>query len=261
MNPAELQRMARDAVQSAGITGESGIAVHEGFASSRANTLEDAFGDVIPGASLLLNGARRVVLVTDQNVYLFKGRRFDRLGPRLGVYRVDPSVMSFDGKKLTFPDGQIVYLTPLQANQLAAAANVDMSVDIAKEMLRRAGITDETALTVQRATCPKPSKNSIGSRIFDVTLGGGELDFRDASEHRIVLVTDRSVYIYEGSEPAKAGQPLHHYPAGPGVPSRDHATVTFPNGEAFTFSSSRDAQLVIDAAAHAQTRTTHGPAF
>jgi hypothetical protein len=258
MNRTELQRMARAAVQSAGITGESGIAVHEGFASSRANNLDDALGDVIPGVSLLLNGARRIVLVTDQNVYLFKGRRFDRLGPRLGAYRVDAGVMSFDGKKLTFPDGQIVHLTPLQASQLAAAANVDTSVDMAKEMLERAGIADETALTLQRATCPKPSKNTVGSRVFDVTLGGGELDFRDASEHRMVLVTNRNVYIYEGREPAKAGQPLHHYPAGPGVLSRDNATVTFPNGDALMFSSSRDAQLVTDAATHTQART-HSP--
>ena len=43
-----------------------------------------------------------------------------------------------------------------------------------------------------------PQKPSLGDKVFDATLGGGELDFRTTTSSRILLVTDRNVYLFEG---------------------------------------------------------------
>jgi hypothetical protein len=120
-----MPRKAAQTAKSAGISGERGVAVVEGMASARAGAFDDTLGDLIPGVSLLVNRARRIVLVTDQNVYLFHGPRYDRPGARLGSYPLKHEVMSFDGKKLSFPDDQVVHMTRFQAEILANAAGID----------------------------------------------------------------------------------------------------------------------------------------
>ena len=248
MSRDETQQKADTTVKRAGIVGERGIAVHEGFGSSRASTFDEAVGDVIPGASLFVTRARRIVLVTDKNVVVFQGRRFDRPGARLGIYPIDPRVMSFDGEKLSFADGQVVYLTAFQASELAHAAGVDVYTSTAEKMAERLGISRERGLTVARGTCPKPPKTSVGTRAFDVVLGGGELDLRETSEYRIVLVTEQNIYMFEGSRLSQPGQLLNTYPVGVGVLSRDNARVAFPDGKLVTFSTAQDAQRVTAAA-------------
>jgi hypothetical protein len=118
----DLQRKASETVQRAGIDGERGVAVHEGFATRGALSFDDTVGMTIPGASLLVGGSRRIILVTDRNVHLFQGRRFDKPRSRLGCYPLTSTVMSFDGERVALPDGQVVYLTAFQARSLAIAA-------------------------------------------------------------------------------------------------------------------------------------------
>jgi hypothetical protein len=249
MSTNEMEQKAAETVRRSGITGERGLAVTVGFASSGTATLEDVLGDVIPGVSVLIGGASRVVLVTERNVYLFKGRRFDRPGALLGSYQIEPGVMSFDGKKVSFPDGQVVYLSDFQGRTLAHAAAVDVHSRSAEEVLKGAGISDERAITVEKGSVPKVTEATAGSRIFDATLGGGELDFRTTSEGRIVLVTDRHVYIFAGSQFSKPGTLLGRYKVGHEVLSRNNQFVTFPSGEVVDFAGVSEAKRVTDAVA------------
>jgi hypothetical protein len=243
-----MREKADSTVDRAGIVGERGIAVHEGFGSSRANTFDETVGDVIPGASLLVSRARRIVLVTDKNVRVFQGRRFDRPGARLATYEIDPRVMSFNGERLVFSDGQVVYLTTSQARDLAHAAGVDVYAGTAEDMAEGLGIARNSGLTVACGTCPKPPKTSVRTRAFDVVLGGGELDLRETAEYRIVLVTGENIYVYEGRRLSQPGQLLDTYRVGVGVLSRDDASVAFPDGKVVAFPTAQDAQRVTAAA-------------
>src|SRR5437588_5409773 len=99
-------------------------------------------------------GKRRIVLVTDQNVYLFQGPRFDRPKTQLGKISVGPDVLPYDGAKLTFPDGQIVYLTQYQADVLADASGQDVYSGIAEELATKIGISGESPVTAAWGTDP-----------------------------------------------------------------------------------------------------------
>jgi hypothetical protein len=249
MSANELRQKANETVGQAGIAGERGLAVQVGFKSSSAGTFDDVLGDVIPGASMLVNGARRVVLVTDRNVHLFRGPRYDRPRERLGTWGTGPTAMSFDGKKVTFPDGQTVYLSQLQAQTLMDAAGLDTYAGAAEEVLARAGISGERGVLVERGTVPKAPTTSVGGRVFDVTLGGGELDFRQTSEHRIVLVTNVSVHLFEDRGLLQPGAVLGTYAVGAGVVSRDNARLTFHDGQFIDCEGVGEASRVADAAA------------
>jgi hypothetical protein len=243
---------AAEAAKHAGIVDERARAAEEGFASSRARDFEDLLGDTIPGASMLVGGSRRVVLVTDQNVYLFKGRR-DQIGARLGVYPIAPGVMSFDGRKLAFSDGQCVYLSSYQAQVLESAARVDAKQGTAEALLERAGITGERAVTVAAGSVPKAPRKTAAGRMLDSALSTGDYDvLRETTEGRIVLVTDRRVHIFAGSQLAEPGSLLNRYEVGRGAVLRRGCEVTFPNGEVITFRFEDDARRVTAAANGAQ---------
>jgi hypothetical protein len=125
MSREDSKQKATATLRVAGIEDEQAVMVQEGFSSQGARTFDDTVGITIPGASLLIGGSQRVVLLTDHAVHLFQGRRHDRPGRRLASCPLTPTVMSFDGEKVSFPDGQLVYMTSFQAQSLARAASVD----------------------------------------------------------------------------------------------------------------------------------------
>jgi hypothetical protein len=118
----EIRRRAGETIRAAGLH-ETGLAVVEGFATPGARTFDNTLGDVIPGAAALVNRHRRIVLVTDRNVYVFQGARHDRPGQRLATYPLGSDAFSYDGQRLRFRDGEIVFVTRFQAESLSAAAH------------------------------------------------------------------------------------------------------------------------------------------
>src|SRR4051812_29253629 len=103
MRTNEMKQRATETVRRARLSGELGIAVHEGYASSRAEGIEETLGDVVPGVSVLAGrAAGRIVLVTDQQVHIFEGPRFDRPKRRIASHPRGPEVLRFDGQKLAF---------------------------------------------------------------------------------------------------------------------------------------------------------------
>src|SRR5579875_3054076 len=107
-----LRRMAERMVRRAGIEGESGVAVSFGFSSLMAAVIISIL-DELPyvglAASLLTFPLHRFALVTDQHVYIFRGRPFHRPGEVLGRYPLGPGTVSRKRGKLTFSDGQVVW--------------------------------------------------------------------------------------------------------------------------------------------------------
>jgi hypothetical protein len=73
---------------------------------------------------------------------------------------------------------------------------IDFGVSAAEAVMKAAAISGEGALAAERGDSPKSA--TTGSRILDATIGGGDLEFREASEPRIVLVTDQHIYVFEG---------------------------------------------------------------
>lgn len=253
MNREEMQSKAAETLKAAGIDGERGIAVQEGFGSRGARNFDDTVGITIPGASLLIRSAQRVVLVTDKSIYIFQGRRFDRLGVLLGSYPIAPAVMSFDGERATFPDGQTVYMTAFQARTLASAAAIDHFAGTAEMLLKRAGISGERAVTAEAGIDPSTSKKTVRTRVADVVVG----DIDDAvlgtgfkeSEGRIVLVTDRNVHVFEGQKIGEPGPLLASFPVGPGtLRLGDDRTIVLPDGQVVEFKGVTDFQRLVDAA-------------
>ena len=248
---------ADETLKRADIHGEHGLAVEEGLATSRAQSFDDTAGDIVPGAGMLVNRARRIVVVTDQHVHLLQGRRYDRPRERVGTYDVGPHVMTFDGEKLTFPDGQVVYLSRFQAETLVHAAGGDLYAGLADLVIQRAGISGGRGITVERGTVPKNRKHTVGSQVLDVTLGGSDLDLRQLSEHRMVLVTDAHVYVLEARSLYEPGPVLASYPVGPGVLSMgpgDESFVhrlTFQDGQFVDILRSEDARRIATAATRA----------
>lgn len=108
--------MAIRMVRRAGISGEEGVTVSFGFHSLAAAIIISIL-DEIPFIGLVSTlatfGLHRIVLVTDQNIYVFRARPFHRPGEVLGKYPVGPGAVSRVRGKLTFPDGLIVWHSPL----------------------------------------------------------------------------------------------------------------------------------------------------
>jgi len=120
--------MAQRMVRRAGITGEDGVAVSFGFKSLAAAVLISVLEE-LPylglAATLLTFPLHRFVLVTDRNVYVFKGRPFHQPGETLGKYPRGPGIVSRVRGKLTFSDGTVVWHSPLiswRAKAVAEAA-------------------------------------------------------------------------------------------------------------------------------------------
>jgi hypothetical protein len=123
-----LQRMAARMAQRAGIDGEQPVTASFGFSSLPAAIIVSVL-DELPYVGLVLTfvtfGIHRLVLVTDQNTYVFRGRPFHRPGAVLATVPVGPGSVTRTRGKLTFADGTIVWHSPLlggRAKRVAAAA-------------------------------------------------------------------------------------------------------------------------------------------
>jgi hypothetical protein len=116
MGKRGLKRMAQRMVKRAGIEGEEGVTISFGFSSLVAAMIV-GFLEEIPYVGLLLTfvtfSVHRYALVTDKNVYLIQGRPFHRPGPILGKWPVGPDTVTRVRGKLTFPDGQVAWHSPL----------------------------------------------------------------------------------------------------------------------------------------------------
>jgi hypothetical protein len=231
-------------VAAAGLTGETGRSVHVGMATQRAQSLDDTLGDVIPGFSSFLGGARRIVLVTDRGVHLFRGRRFDRPEGLLGSYKLGEDKLVFDGAKLSFPDGKVVFMTAYQAGEIMRHAAVDNRENLAAELVRRLGITDERGLVVEtgKSLTKIDRLGTVVERVADAVIDG-ELSTDRVGEGRVVLVTDRFIRLYRGDRAASLGQLIGTFPVSSSTLSCETNCVTFPDGEVVTFRDDRARRL------------------
>jgi hypothetical protein len=130
MGKRQLRRMAERMVKRARLSGEDGVTVSFGFSSLGAAIVIGLL-DELPYVGLVMTfltfGVHRIVLVTDQNTYVFRDRPFHRPGEVLGRYPHGSGEIARKRGKLTFPDGQVVWHSPLfaaRAKRVADAANV-----------------------------------------------------------------------------------------------------------------------------------------
>jgi hypothetical protein len=132
MGTRQLKRMAERMVRRTGIQGEEGVTVSFGFKSLISALLLSAmdefpFGIGLVGSMFLFRW-HRIVLVTDQHTYVYKSKMFHRPGEVIGQYPHGPGAFMRRRGKLTFPDGQIVWHSPLFAfrvKRVAQAAGVE----------------------------------------------------------------------------------------------------------------------------------------
>jgi hypothetical protein len=250
MTPEEIQRRAEATLKATNIAGERGLVVHEGFTTARAKSLDDFVGDVIPGASLLLNRARRIVLVTDRNVYVFQGPRFDRPTVRLGAFPTGSEAMSFDRTRLTFPDGQSIYVTEHQTSELAQAAGADIgSRSVADAFVNNMRITGERGVLVAYGMSLSATDKPLTVAVHALGAIEGEIAHGKTGQERIVLVTDKHIRIFRRHRmQGTAEEILGTYSIGPDVLLRDSNTIRFPDGETIAFGNRSDAQDVCEAA-------------
>lgn len=118
MSRRQLQRMARRMVRRARIEGESGVAVSFGFTSLAAAIIIGILSElpyVGLAMTLLTFRLHRIVLVTDQHVYVFRDWPFHIPGEVLGTYPVGPDAVTRVRGKLTFSDGLVVWHSPIFA--------------------------------------------------------------------------------------------------------------------------------------------------
>jgi hypothetical protein len=246
----EMGARAAVALRQAGVTGEVGLAVAEGFATSRAQGVEDLLGDVIPGASALVKGSKRVVVVTAKSIYLLRGTRYDKVAERIKAYPLGgaEAVMTYDGKAIRFPDGQAVFLARQAAKLLTDAAGVTTYAGMAAQVMQDAGISGERPVLVERGSVPKPT--TAGSKAHDAVFGGGELDVRSKITGRLVLLTDRSIYVIDAHHAGglTTGEILKTYPRETTVLAREDKTLRFPDGETIDFRDPSEPQRLVDMA-------------
>jgi hypothetical protein len=216
-----------------GIAEEDGVTVQEVFTSPRARVYNEVVDGLIPGATLLVRTSCRILLATTQNVYLFRGGHYDRPGAQLGVYSIDRGGFSFGEDSVTLPGGEMLYMDRTEVAAVASALSVDDYRELAVAAAREAGI-QEIALTVARATEPKPRKKTIGTKAFDFVLGGGELDFRDDVIRLIVLVTDQRIYVFDGQHLMRPGQLLAAYARNASEGLSEGRAMTLPDGRTMT---------------------------
>ena len=126
MGRRPLKRMARRMVSRAGISGEEGVTVSFGFKSLFAALWLSVLEELPFGIGLVMTFVtfplHRIVLVTDQHTYVFKARPFHRPGEMLGQYPHGPGAFSRKRGRLTFPDGQFVWHSPLFASRVKRVA-------------------------------------------------------------------------------------------------------------------------------------------
>jgi hypothetical protein len=114
----QRKRMAQRMVKRANISGEEGVTISFGF-SSLAAAIVAGLLEELPyvgvAFTLLTFWLHRTVLVTDQNVYVFRDLPFHRPGERLGQYPLGPDTVTRVRGKLTFSDGLAVWHAPVFA--------------------------------------------------------------------------------------------------------------------------------------------------
>ncbi len=228
---------AQRTVEAAGLSNERGLSVQVGMATRKAQTLDDALGDVVPGVSALLGSARRIVLVTDRAIHLYRGRRADRPEAMLGSYPLSGAEIVFDGAKLAFPDRHVVFMTSYQADQVLRHTSVDNRQNLAADLVRRLGITTERGIAVEtgKSLSKTDRLGTVVERVADAVLDG-EVSTERIGEGRIVLVTDRYVRVYPGDRVADLGALLATFPVGPDSLTYEADRVAFPDGEVIRFS-------------------------
>ncbi len=109
------RRMARRMARRAKLD-EEGVAVSFGFVSLWAAVIVSILSElpyVGLATTLLTFPLHRIVLVTDQRVYVFRDRPFHIPGEVLGAYPASPGSVTRVRGKLTFADGRVVWHSPL----------------------------------------------------------------------------------------------------------------------------------------------------
>lgn len=115
--------MAARMVKRAGLADEQGVTMSFGFSSLAAAMIVGVL-DELPLIGLFMTfltfSVHRIVLVTDKQTYLFRGRPFHRPGEVLGTYPLGTGAVTRVRGKLTFPDGQVAWHSPLFSWRAAA---------------------------------------------------------------------------------------------------------------------------------------------
>ncbi len=128
MGSNRRKKMSQRYVRRAKIQGEEGVTISFGF-SSLFMAIVAGIVEELPYvggvATLLFFFFHRTVLVTDQNVYVYRDLPFHRPGEQLGAFPVGPDSVTRTRGKLTFADGLVVWHAPFLAwrvRQVADAA-------------------------------------------------------------------------------------------------------------------------------------------
>ncbi len=120
------RRMAARYARRAKISGEEAVTISFGFSSLwiaiLAGILEELpyVGILV---ALLFFHFHRTVLVTDQNVYVYRDLPFHQPGARLAQYPLGQGTVTRVRGKLTFADGQVVWHSPLLAWRVRQVAD------------------------------------------------------------------------------------------------------------------------------------------
>jgi hypothetical protein len=245
MTSAEMRRRAEAVAKTVGVRDEEALATHEGTAA-RTGLASEMVADTIPGVDLLRGNSRRIVLVTNQKVRLFEGKRFGKIGQQIGEYAVSDGMLAYDDQSLVFPDGQSVVVTSHQAKELIVATGGVLNYARANYALRRLGVQNEAGLGTIDGIVPGSTHRTAGDVIGDVVSGGG-FDSK-TSQKRMVLFSDENARLFDGHMIHELGPPLGVYPVGTRV-TRDQQTVTFPDGLSVEFKTAKTAERVVDIAA------------
>lgn len=248
----ETQREAATILAKAGIRGERGLATQE---SSPADlTAGEVIADFIPGVDLLRGKSRRIVVVSDQRVYLFEGRKFGRVGAPLASFETAQDVFGFDDRSLVFPDDTRVTMSRHQASELIAATGGRLSIVRANYALQRLGVEGEQGLGTASGIEPSTERTSVGGRIAPVLERISPVidltDVADAlgkskAESRLVLFSDKFVRVLEGQTIATMGSELAICPVGSTI-AVDDDVVTFPGGQLVKFRTAAAARRVAE---------------
>jgi hypothetical protein len=99
--------------------------------------------------------------VTDQRVQVVSGTTGRPL-QAVSAYPLDPPAFTYNAHRLTFSDGQTVFLTRYQADRIADAAKVDASLGIAQEVVKRTGLAGEEAVTIMQGGDPSTARRRMG---------------------------------------------------------------------------------------------------
>jgi hypothetical protein len=101
---------------------------------------------------------------------------------------------------------------------------------MAQRMVKRAGITDETGVTVSFGFSSLLAAMTIGF-LEELPYIGLALTFLTFSLHRIVLVTDQNTHVFRARPFHRPGDQLGVYAIGPAAVSRVRGKLTFSDGQ------------------------------